>query len=346
MGTKEWISKMALALALFAQGIGVYAQDKTERKSEHQPQVERREVEIIMQGPGTEARLGPPPPPPAAGGDNTFVFVSTEMSFDGKIVKGAPYSAQAVTEMVQTLADGNRIVRKNTANVYRDSEGRTRRDQTLGAIGPYSVAGDPPQTFFINDTVAGVNYILDPRTKTARKLAFHFRFMKQAEAAGSPKTQVAPLPESKPRVQLYTFSTPVVPPPPDAAGQVFYFDGSTPGVEPKKESLGEQVFDDGVKAVGTRVTMTIPAGAIGNEQPINIVSERWYSKELQAIVMTRHSDPRHGETIYRLTNISRSEPAHTLFEVPGDYTIKETPPMLPRTFRKRMPAPPAAPDDL
>ena len=70
-------------------------------------------------------------PPP---GD--FVFISPEMGFNGKLVKGAPYSAQAVTESTQTLGDGNRIVRKSTATVYRDSEGRTRREQSFKAIGP------------------------------------------------------------------------------------------------------------------------------------------------------------------------------------------------------------------
>jgi hypothetical protein len=54
-------------------------------------------------------------------GDNTFVFVSSEMSIDGKVVKGAPYSAQTINESVQTLAGGNRIVRQDTSTVYRDS---------------------------------------------------------------------------------------------------------------------------------------------------------------------------------------------------------------------------------
>ena len=71
--------------------------------------------------------------------------------------------------------------------------------------------------------------------------------------------------------------------------------------------------------------MTIPAGEVGNERPIEIVSERWYSPELQTIVMTRHTDPRFGENTYRLTNINREEPAHILFEVPAGYTIKEGP---------------------
>ncbi|MEJ7710543.1 MAG: hypothetical protein WKF84_11910 [Pyrinomonadaceae bacterium] len=99
-----------------------------------------------------------------------FAFISSEMSFDSTPTKNAPYSAEAVTEMIQVLGDGNRIVRKTTAAVYRDSEGRTRRDQTLGAIGPFATAGDPPQTVLINDPVAGVNYMLDPKNRTARKL--------------------------------------------------------------------------------------------------------------------------------------------------------------------------------
>src|SRR6266567_83451 len=107
-----------------------------------------------------------------AQGDNTFVFVSSEMSIDGKLVKGAPYSAQAINENVQTLAGGNRIVHQDTSTVYRDSEGRTRRDQTISMVGGYSAAGGPAQTTFINDPVAGVNYILDAKNRTARKIDF------------------------------------------------------------------------------------------------------------------------------------------------------------------------------
>ena len=103
-------------------------------------------------------------------GDNTFVFVSSEMSFDGKMVKGAPYSAQAVTEMIQTLADGNRIVRRSNASVYRDSEGRTRREQSINGVGAFAASGEPQQTIFINDPVAQVNYILDTKNRTARKM--------------------------------------------------------------------------------------------------------------------------------------------------------------------------------
>ena len=105
----------------------------------------------------------------------------------------------------------------------------------------------------------------------------------------------------------------------------------------KTESLGKQAVE-GVEAEGRRTTVTIAAGEIGNDRAIEIVSERWYSPELQTVVMTRHSDPRSGETVYRLTNINRSEPAKSLFEVPGDYTIKEGPAMGPVHVRTRKPA--------
>ena len=107
-----------------------------------------------------------PPMPP--GGD--FVFFASEMSFGGKLVKGAPYSAEAVTESTQTLSDGNRIVNKSTSSIYRDSEGRTRREQTLRAIGPFASDGAPWQTIHISDPVAAVSYVLDPRAQVARKM--------------------------------------------------------------------------------------------------------------------------------------------------------------------------------
>src|SRR5262249_41683095 len=119
---------------------------------------------------------GPPPPPPPPPGDN-FVFVTSDFVFDGQPVKGAPYSAQAVNESTQTLSDGNRIVNKSTSSIYRDSEGRTRREQTLRAFGPFAAGADAPQTISIIDPVAGVSYVLDPRTHIARKMpAFRVEF--------------------------------------------------------------------------------------------------------------------------------------------------------------------------
>ena len=255
-------------------------------------------------------------------GANTFIFLASEMSFDQKIVKGAPYSAEATTETVQTLSDGNRIVRKNSASISRDGEGRTRREQTLGMIGQWGAAGDPPKTIFINDPVAGVNYILEPRTRTARKLNFprleqgaRFELQRRAEVER--------------RVQGERFEIQVPAPGPGAAVRVMENGAQaererTRGPAPVVEQLGKRSIE-GVDAEGTRKTITIPAGHIGNERPIEIVEERWYSPELQTVVLSTRKDPMAGETTYRLTNINRGEPARSLFEVPGDYTIKETP---------------------
>jgi len=300
--TRLLLSALALtvvsAISIFGQEKGVVVQR-----------------ERVIQGP--EGPEGPPPP------DHNFVFVSSEMNFDGKLVKGAPYSAQAVTETTQTLGDGNRIVNKSTAAVYRDSEGRTRREQSLRAIGPFATAGEPSQTIFINDPVAGVNYALESRSMVARKMLpmkFEFKFENKTpdglkQAAGDSKT---PGPD---RIEVFYAGAPAPPPGAEGTGMVMEWHG---GAEKsgKTESLGKQTIE-GVEAEGTRNVTTIAAGAIGNERPIEIVFERWYSPELQTVVMTRHTDPRFGETSYRLTNISRDEPARSLFEVPAGYTIKD-----------------------
>jgi len=98
--------------------------------------------------------------------------------------------------------------------------------------------------------------------------------------------------------------------------------GQVDSANAQKESLGKQLME-GIQVEGTRSTLTIEAGKIGNDLPIQIVSERWYSPELQVVVMSKHSDPRVGDTVYRLTNINRSEPAHSLFEIPADYKIDQ-----------------------
>jgi hypothetical protein len=285
--------------------------------------------ERVFQGPE-----GAPLPPP-----RDFMFIASE-NFGGKVVKNAPYSAESVTETVQTLADGNRIVNKITSQVYRDSEGRTRRDQTLKGFGPIGSSEEPLQTIFINDPVAGVTYTLDTRTHIAHKsVPFKFelsgkpvlegqRFeFKTAPGAGATSSVILTAPAG---AQSQTWSR--VAPPPEAeefklraegaASYVLRTKIGTEGGNEVKEQLGKQIIE-GVEAEGTRTTLTIPAGDIGNERAIEIVSERWYSPELQLVVMSRHSDPRNGETTYKLTNINRTEPAKSLFDVPAGFTVKE-----------------------
>lgn len=148
-------------------------------------------------------------------------------------------------------------------------------------------------------------------------------------APAPPSADAAPGPDHMFKIQTET-----------GGGATYIFRRKGPNDNELKEQLGKQNIE-GVEAEGTRTTITIPAGEIGNERSLEIVSERWYSPELQLDVMTRHSDPRSGETIYRLTNIDRSEPAKSLFEVPADYTIKEGlkvgPRMAPLPARVRKP---------
>jgi len=248
-----------------------------------------------------------------------FGFIS-ERLVGGSPVKGAPYSAQAVTETTQTLADGNRIVQKSTATLYRDSEGRERREQTLPMIGPFTAQGEAPQIISISDPVSGVNYSLNPTEKIAVKLP--------ALPPGLPGVPGGGVPPGGVKEKFdVTFSTAG---PGVALGsgapQVMIYKGSTVGgsAAPKVEQLGTKVIA-GVQTDGTRTTITIPAGQMGNDRAIDIVDEQWRSPELQVTVFTRHSDPRMGETVYSLMNIDRSEPLLTLFQVPPDYTIKDGP---------------------
>ena len=288
--------------------------------------------ERIVQGP----EGGPPPPP-----DANVVFFATE-SFGGKVVKGAPYSAEAVTETIQTLGDGNRIVNRITSMIYRDSEGRTRREQSLKGLGILGAGEEPFKTIFINDPVAGVTFALDSRSHTAHKsVPFTFEFNTKKGEGQQFEFKVAPG-TANGNVIVNTSpggvgGTHVELPPRDqftlrtegGVGETFIFRSKPNNANEVKEDLGKQNIG-GVEAEGTRTTVTIAAGEIGNERPIEIVSERWYSPELELVVMTRHSDPRTGETTYKLTNINRAEPAKSLFEVPSDYTIKEGPGIGPK----------------
>lgn len=230
---------------------------------------------------------GPPPPPPPEG---RFVFVRGGPMFESlKPVTGAPFSATATTQISQVLADGNQINSKETATVARDSAGRTRRDSTISRIGMWASAGTPHELVRIVDPVAGTTYMLDAAAKTATKIPFHER----AGMKGGPDHPM-----------------------------MMWNRGGDSKIQPTTESLGEQVMA-GVNAEGTRTTETIPAGAMGNEKPIVIVSERWYSPDLQETIYSKRTDPRFGTTIYQLTNITRQEPDPALFQVPADYAIKE-----------------------
>lgn len=258
-------------------------------------------------------------------------------------VKGAPFTADAVTDSTQTLSDGNRIVRNATTSLARDGEGRTRREQAVRAR--FSAGGtpaEPGRIVTIADPVAGERYLLDPDKRTARKLP---RMFVRPDYPGAPPPP--PLPPPPPPVGALEPPAPPPPPPPPPDGRSVRFPReveviAAPGGDVmqwssddvKVEELGTRDIE-GVQATGTRRVVTIEAGAIGNEQPIQIVSERWYSPDLKTVVLTKRSDPRTGEHTYRLTNIVRGEPDPSLFQVPADYTVETAPAPGVRIERRR-----------
>jgi len=208
-------------------------------------------------------------------------------------VECVPYSADEITETTQVLADGTQIIRKTLTKVYRDSQGRTRRD--FYGQEPHSPEiANSPSAISIIDPVAGVTYSLDTRTHRAR--AFDMR----------PPVQPAPVPPAN-----SSASKP--------AAKARAHKGSS-------EDLGEQTIE-GFVAHGTRQSATLAAGEVGNDRPIQIVTEHWVSPELRAILLASTDDPRRGKRVQRLTNISREEPSPDVFQVPPDYTIVEEQPV-------------------
>jgi len=254
-------------------------------------------------------------------------FLANEFGHSREIVKNAPYTAEAVTESIQVLPDGNRIVNKSTTLLARDTAGRTRLERKSGGRGGVyvfdpmdgrlrspmppepPVPAVPPQPPV---PPAGAAPPMPPTGavnvdgQPGRVIVHRSR---NAEGAGGDDVRVEVLRIGRadgdgamppPRPPLPPLTLPMLP-----RGK-----GET-------KSLGTRDFD-GIKAEGTMTSYTIPAGQIGNEKPMVITTERWFSPELFIVVYAKTSDPRAGDTIYRVTNVKRGEPAPELFNVPAD----------------------------
>jgi hypothetical protein len=248
-------------------------------------------------------------------------ILGVEGAVMGATVKGAPYSADELRETTQVLGDGTRIHNESKVTVYRDGEGRIRRET--------------PTDVTIWDPVSGTTYLLDPKSLTYRKMQVHM-----AVRNGDPGTGVVSTYMFSSGSELGEFHDPprleigsrTIAGSGGVGGGIFtagpgisawgadagYFQRLAIARPAKKESLGNRLLE-GVNSDGERSTTTIEAGAIGNDRPISSVSERWYSSELQVNMMTLRSDPRSGEESFKLTNIRRSEPDATLFQVPLAY---------------------------
>lgn len=220
-------------------------------------------------------------------------------------VTGKPYSASGTTETVQTLADGNRIVHTNTTQYFRDSKGRTRTEYTLSAVGPFTL-DESRKLVLIDDSTSGKRYILHPELKRAESLPSAARV-----AIGSP---------NGPAMAVTMAASAIGP---TAATTTPPCTAELPA-PPAPVSLGQQMIE-GLKASGTRVEHTIPAGEIGNELPITVSSEQWVSDELGVVLSSTQHDPMIGDTSYHVDHITRSEPDPALFTVPSDYVVEQPP---------------------
>ncbi len=237
---------------------------------------------------------GPPGGPPGRGfGPGGFG------PHPGKVVTGAPYSADVTNSLVRNLADGNSIQRTTAGHVARDNDGRTYSQETI--TGGFLGQNGPTTLVFISDPVAGYSYVLNTSTKVARR-----RPLKQFPAGAAPEPRERDRP-ANPNVVT--------------------------------TDLGTQVVN-GVNAQGKTRTHTIPAGAMGNAQPVVSTSETWYSPDLQVIVAAKRNDPLSGQANYALTNIQRTAPNATLFQVPSDYTIQDEPGGRGFGRGRRRPGPP------
>jgi len=232
----------------------------------------------------------------------------------GSPVQGAPYSATITNESVQTLADGNRIVQSSTGTTARDSRGRTRQDAPLPPIGNLSAA-NAPHLVFIMDPVAQVSYTLNLTDKTAEKMSI---------PSGAPGPSAATAGARQVFVtQSGAVQVPDAPPPPPAIAIAKNL-GSEEHAEVTTEDLGTETME-GLLVTGMRTARTIPAGEIGNEKPISIVTEVWTSPDLKTIVYSKRNDPRMGEQTFKLANIVRAEPDASLFTVPADFKLTDGP---------------------
>src|SRR5581483_5962591 len=169
--------------------------------------------------PVTRARTQAVSPAEIPGG----IYMGPETVTFGAPITGAPFSADIVDEVLRTLPNGNRMHKVIGGRIYRDREGRVRREFLIPAA-----KGQIRTFIMIADPVALVSWYLDTEQKTAHKMP------------------APPLPDGTPARAPQTILPDV-----DAAPKHGEF---------RTESLGTQMID-GISCIGARSTITVPAGA-------------------------------------------------------------------------------------
>jgi len=235
-------------------------------------------------------------------GSNPQVAPFTRVNIiESETVKGAPYSAEVVNESVQVLPDGNRIVHRSTQRVYRDSDGRTRRESDT----PSGVV-----EINISDPLLGKSWGLNADRRIAIERPRTAALTGTINFSGELEKLSVIL-----NGQLASFVA-------RGGSNGIVLNGvNEPAVE---EKLTPKTIE-GLRVDGIRRTTTIPAGTIGNERAIVVTSDQWTSPDLKVLVLSESSDPRTGTSTYKLVNVKRGDPPAALFQVPADYTVQTAP---------------------
>ena len=263
----------------------------------------------------------------APGGAGALAGAGIRMG--GKVVKNLPYSAEVISERQHNLADGNQIASKNVSYSYRDSAGRTRQEarDDKGEI----------RAITIHDPVAGATYVLNPRNKAAGAARARIEQLRKEGKLPPPRNEIvlrrSDNDDDNVRIAV-DGNAPIHIDAPSASGRAGNprelmlgplggaFNDMKWARKASSRELGTREID-GVRAEGKLRSYEIPAGEVGNRNPIVVSDEIWFAPELQITVLTKHSDPRSGDNIYRLASLKRDEPAASLFAVPADYTVKD-----------------------
>ena len=276
---------------------------------------------------------------------------------------GKPLSAEFLTVHHQSFTDGNHISRSTTSMIYRDAEGRIRRESQLSV--PGLPASDASATFItIVDHRLGYGWVLNPQEMVAHRYDLNDSgpsYVAHVSAQGSgggfgspdskPSSDSAAVAAENPHWRAHVFAPHHSHPWPDAAASPaggakpdagsgpfassFQLEdtgfASAPNMridQPflaapnpvRTENLGEQMLL-GYRVHGTRVITTVPSGEIGNDRPIDIVSEQWFSPDLELVMRSVHRDPWGGEFTTTVNRLKRGDQPAWLFEVPSAYKV-------------------------
>jgi hypothetical protein len=177
---------------------------------------------------------------------------------------------------------------------YRDREGRVRVEQTFV---DHADDRNPQRIVIASEPNSVTTFVIDP---TARTVTEYFRGVVRQTVGGYGRLV---LPMSM--TQFVTFERP----------QLWR---AYKNAEGEDEPLGEKTIL-GIPVTGTSAQITLPAGSFTKNHAIQILDERWISKELQVLMYSRTEDSEYGTLEHRVTKISRADPPEELFEIPAGY---------------------------